>query len=114
MESDQCGLRPLSFDVSLSEATDAHSLQAIGTVMAVLQGACELLKHGPKLALELHVDLLLQAGSSAREVWQFLSDQNMFSNRRVTMLSRPNWDEIMTVNSFADLPQNGVVNIFVG
>lgn len=38
-ESDQCGLRPLSFDVSLSEATDAHSLQAIGTVMAVLQGA---------------------------------------------------------------------------
>ena len=93
---------------------DLLKIDVEGFEMGVLQGACELLKQGPKLALELHVDLLLQAGSSAREVWQFLSDQNMFSNRKVTMLSRPNWDEIKPVNSFADLPQNGVVNIFVG
>ena len=82
--------------------------------MGVLQGATELLKTRPKLALELHIDLLPDAGSSAKEVWNFLQQNDMFKDRPITMLCRPDWDKVQSINSFQDLPDEGVVNLFVG
>ena len=99
-----------------------HGISSVGLLkidvegyeMGVLQGATELLKTRPKLALELHIDLLPDAGSSAKEVWNFLKQYDMFKDRPITMLCRPDWDKVQSINSFQDLPDEGVVNLFVG
>jgi hypothetical protein len=93
---------------------DLLKIDVEGFEMGVLEGAVELMKQRPKLALELHVDLLPKAGSSSQEVWQFLADRGMLDDREIRMLSRPNWNNVGVVSCFRELPENGVVNLFMG
>ena len=92
---------------------DLLKIDVEGFEMGVLEGASEVLKRRPKLALELHVDLLPQAGSSSIAVWELLDAAKMFENRRITMLARPNWNDVQAVAAFDEVPKNGVVNLFV-
>ncbi|QDV43155.1 hypothetical protein Enr13x_30090 [Stieleria neptunia] len=100
-------------DSNAGDRIDVLKIDVEGFEMEVLQGAAHLLQQRPKLALELHVDLLVDAGSSAKEVWDLLETSGMFQDRKTTMLTRPNWNDIRPVNDFNDLPTSGVVNLFV-
>jgi len=93
---------------------DVLKIDVEGYEMGVLQGAANLLLQKPKLALELHVDLLREAGSSAAAVWRFLDEHNMLSNRPISMLARPDWDDVKQITEFEQIPAEGVVNLFVG
>jgi len=93
---------------------DLLKIDVEGFELDVLRGATELLRTAPQLALELHNDLLPSAGASSKQVWQLLESAGMFVNRKISMVSRPNWDQITPVNCFEDIPTSGVVNLFVG
>ena len=92
---------------------DVLKIDVEGFECDVLKGANTVLRQRPKLALELHVDLLVEAGSSAHEVWSLLEEKGMLDDRKITMLSRPNWNDVQTVEAFDDVPKTGVVNLFV-
>jgi FkbM family methyltransferase len=92
---------------------DLLKIDVEGFEADVLAGAANVLRQIPKLALELHVDLLPGAGSSASTVWKMLEDHGLLKGRSITMVCRPDWNSVRIVKEFRDLPTDGVVNLFV-
>ncbi|GAB5442267.1 MAG: hypothetical protein Fues2KO_26160 [Fuerstiella sp.] len=81
----------------------------------VFAGASDLLRQGrPKIALELHVDLLREAGSSAKQVWAILESADLLNDRPIHMLARPDWNTLKPIERFEEIPNSGVANLFIG
>ena len=74
----------------------------------VLQGATQVLKARPAIALELHLDLLARYGSSAADVLRQID----LSAYDVTMMVRPDWETLRGFEGAAGLPAGGTVNLF--
>ncbi|MBL8816811.1 MAG: FkbM family methyltransferase [Planctomyces sp.] len=92
---------------------DLLKIDVEGFEADVLAGATSVLRQMPKLALELHVDLLPGAGSSAKAVWRTLEEQGLLKDRQITMVCRPDWNSVRVIKQFNDLPTDGVVNLFI-
>lgn len=92
---------------------DLLKIDVEGFETEVLAGAPELLREKPKLALELHVDMLRDLGSSAEATWTLLQDSGILEGRSITAVRRPDWNTILPIGGFDDIPKSGVVNLFV-
>ncbi len=74
----------------------------------VLQGCRDLLSSGPKLAIELHVDLLRRYGSSLEEFLELIDADRC----RGTMLPRSGPQTAVPFDPNS-LPSSGIVNLFL-
>ncbi|OUT54283.1 hypothetical protein SV7mr_33280 [Stieleria bergensis] len=95
------------------EFIDLLKIDVEGYETQVLRGAGSLLKKIPRLAIELHLDLLQQAGSSLAEFWSLLETNIAVGDKTVIAIQRPDWNTGRPITSITDLPDSGVVNLFI-
>ena len=75
----------------------------------VLSGGRRILEGRPFINLELHNDQLEGYGWTAARVLDLLP----WSSYEVTVMCRPNWHSVRTLSVPADVPRQGVVNLFL-
>lgn len=80
-----------------------------GYELEVLKGCRNLLSRAPKLALELHLDLLREHGKSAKDVFELINIRRYDG----TMVIRPNASEKLQKFDPASFPESGIVNVFL-
>lgn len=95
------------------EKIDLLKIDVEGYETQVLRGAGSLLTKIPRLAIELHLDLLAQAGSSLAEFWSLLETNRMVGEKTIIAIQRPDWNTGRPIKSITDLPDSGVVNLFI-
>lgn len=87
---------------------DVLKIDVEGYEEITLRGCEAILRSKPKLALEIHFDLLSRYGSSVSSLLDLIS----VGNYHGTMMVRPGWH---TLHDFSveTLPSTGVVNLFL-
>lgn len=77
----------------------------------VFRGAQRILAQKPKIALELHLDLIGRFGATLAQIDEVLGlSRGAYA---MTAMMRPNWDELKPLASISELPTHGVVNLFL-
>lgn len=80
-----------------------------GYELEVLKGCRSLLERAPKLALELHLDLLRERGHSVTDVFDLIQ----VGRYRGEMALRPDSPNVLRPFSVSALPDAGIVNVFL-
>jgi FkbM family methyltransferase len=91
------------------ERVDVLKIDVEGYEAEVLRGARYLLAGRPKIDLELHLDDVAQFGCSPADVLAHID----LTRYRGSMMVRPDWDTLHPLHTAADLPEHGVVNLFL-
>lgn len=87
---------------------DVLKVDVEGYEEAVLRGCKAILKRKPKLALEIHLDLLRHYDSSVSTLFDLID----IGNYQGKMMVRPDWHTLHDFSVEA-LPSTGVVNLFL-
>ena len=88
---------------------DVLKIDVEGFEGEVLRGAQQVLAQRPRIALELHLDVLPRFRTSATQVLAQLD----LPSYDVTAMVRPDWETLSTFHRIEDLPRAGVVNLFL-
>lgn len=91
------------------QSIDVLKVDVEGFEGSVLRGARSVLDTVRSIDLELHLDDLARYGDSAESIWSLLPLERC----NVEAMQRPDWQSARRVARFADLPQSGVVNLFL-
>jgi FkbM family methyltransferase len=87
---------------------DVLKLDVEGYEEVVLKGCREILRRKPRLALEIHLDLLSRYDSSVSALFDLID----IGNYHGTMMLRPDWHTLHDFSAEA-LPSTGVANLFL-
>ena len=87
---------------------DILKVDVEGYEEVVLRGCGTILKQQPRIALEIHLDLLPRYGSSLSTLFELLD----IGKYHGEMMIRPDWSTLHDFNAEA-LPSTGVVNLFL-
>jgi FkbM family methyltransferase len=87
---------------------DVLKVDVEGYEEVVLRGCRAILKQKPRLALEIHLDLLPRYGSSVSALFDLIG----IGNYHGTMMIRPDWHALHDFRAEA-LPSTGVANLFL-
>jgi FkbM family methyltransferase len=103
--------------ISLDEYSAAHGIERVDVLKIdvegfegeVLRGAARILKGRPKIDLELHASELSRYNSSVGEVLGRID----LEDYRGAIMVRPDWQTMRPLPAAAELPKDGVVNLFL-
>lgn len=91
------------------ERIDLLKVDVEGFEGSVLRGARGVLNRVRSMDLEIHIDDLARYGDSAESIWNLLPLERC----NVEAMQRPDWQTARPVCRLEDLPQSGVVNLFL-
>ena len=81
-----------------------------GFELQVLEGARRLLSGNPKLAIEIHQDHLKNFDASAKKIFELVDIERYDA---FMLVRQESWEEIIEFSNVADLPDTGVINVFL-
>lgn len=92
-----------------ADEIDLLKIDVEGFEAEVLAGGTATLEASRHISLELHLDLLARYGRSRDDVLAHFP----LDRYSVQTMTRPNWDTMRPLASWAELPADGVVNLFL-